>query len=380
MIRVLEFANIINRYDFIDNLVNFADPAEFEMSVCVRSEDADIARPLFPENTKYRLLPGNSRRDSLQTAWKLSKILREWQIDVIHTHHFEQAIIGWLATKIYPKTKLLIGRHYSDAIYRLPKSIKQTGLLKLEQIINRHAARIIVPSQYIFDLLTKRQNIEAEKIDVVLYGFVPEKYHLPDADQIESVRSEFKMDGRFVVANFSRLHEEKGHCYLVEAVAKLREKIPNLLVLCVGEGGERQNIERRIKNSGVAENIKLVGWRRDAMTIMAAADAVAQSTLQEAFSQVMVESLWMSKPLIITDVSGAPDIIQNEVNGLLIPKADVEALAEALEKLFKNNRLREKIINNGRRFVEENLVIDKKIREYEQSFLKASGVQKQRGA
>ena len=371
MIRILEFADVINRYDFIDTLVHFADPAKFEMSVCVRSEDHNIAAPEYPESIKYRLIKGNSRVGTVPTAWKLSRLLREWKIDILHAHHYDQAIVGWLATKLYPKTKLVIGRHYSEALCRLPNGWKAKTLIGLEQIINRHAARIIVPSQLIFEILTTRQGIDAAKIDVVHYGFVPEKYAVPDAGKIATLRDEFRMNGRFVIGNFGRLHEEKGHRYLVEAAAALRDKIPTLLVLCVGEGPERENIERQIQTLGVEENVKLIGWRTDAMTIMSAVDAVVQSTLQEAFSQVMVETLWMSKPLVITDVSGAADIIRDGENGLLVPKADAAALAGAIERLVENAELRDRIAKNGHDFVAENLVIDKKIKDYERAFLDA---------
>ena len=107
------------------------------------------------------------------------------------------------------------------------------------------------------------------------------------------------------------------------------------------------------------------------MTIMSAVDAVVQSTLQEAFSQVMVETLWMSKPLVITDVSGAADIIRDGENGLLVPKADAAALAGAIERLVENAELRDRIAKNGHDFVAENLVIDKKIKDYERAFLDA---------
>lgn len=368
MIRVLEFANVINRYDFIDTLVHYANPATFEMSVCMRTEQHNIATPEYREQIKYALIEGNTRAGILPTAWKLSRVLREWKIDLLHAHHYDQAVIGWLATKLYPKTRLVIGRHYSDSIYRLPQAWKTKMFLGLEQIINRHAARIIVPSRMIFDILTERQGIDPGKIDVVHYGFVPEKYKLPDAGEIERLRGEFQMKGRFVVGNFGRLHEEKGHRYLVEAAAILRRTIPNLLVLCVGEGPEKENIEKQIKELGAEENVRLIGWRTDAMTIMSSVDVVVQSTLQEAFSQVMVEAMWMSKPLVITDVSGAPDIIRDGENGLLVPKADAAALAEAIGRLFENTALREGIAKKGHDFVAENLVIAKKIKEYEAAF------------
>lgn len=371
MIRVLEFADVINRYDFIDTLVHYSDRAKFEVSVCVRSEEHNILAPEYAEPIKYRLIEGKSRAGIVPAAWKLSRILRDWNIDLLHAHHYDQAIIGWIATRLYPKTKLVIGRHYSNSLYRLPDGYKAKMLIGLEQIINRHAARIIVPSKFIFEILTERQGIDPGKIDVVHYGFVPEKYSLPDAEGIREIREEFGMDGRFVIGNFARLHEEKGHRYLIEAAAKLRGKVPNLLMLCVGEGAERSNIEKQIKHLGVEDNVKLVGWRTDAMAIMSAVDVVAQSTLQEAFSQVMVEALWMSKPLIMTDVSGAPDIIRDGENGLLVPKADSDALANAIERLYGNEDLRERIAANGHKFVAENLVIDKKISEYERAFIKA---------
>lgn len=371
MIRVLEFADFINRFDFIDTLVHFVDPAKFEMSVCVRSEAHNIAKPEYSDPIKYRLIEGNSRSGIVPTAWKLSRLLREWKIDVLHAHHYDQAVVGWIATKLYPKTKLVIGRHYSDSLYRLPAGWKAKTLIGLEQRINRHASRIIVPSQLIFNILTEQQGIEAVKIDIVHYGFVPEKYALPDAAEIQKIRAEFGMEGRFTIGNFSRLHEEKGHLYLVEAVAMLREKIPNLLVVFVGEGPERANIEQQIQALGIAENVKLIGWRTDAMTIMSAVDAVVQSTLQEAFSQAMVEALWMSKPLVITNVSGAPDIIRDHENGLLVPKADAEAIAVAVEQLAADSELRDRLGASGHVSVSESLVINKKIKDYERAFEKA---------
>ncbi len=376
MIRVLEFANVINRYDFIDTLVHYADPEKYEMSVCVRSEEHNIASPVYGEQTRCRLIEGTSKAGMLPSAIKLARLLREWKIDVLHAHHYDQALIGWLATKLSPRTKLVIGRHYSDSIYRLPNALKSKCFLAAEQIVNRHASRIIVPSQMIFDILTKRQKIDPRKIDVVHYGFVPEKYDEVDPAAVAGVRGEFGMDGRFVAANFGRLHEEKGHRYLIAAAAILREKIPNLLVLCVGEGPERANIEQQIRELGLEENVKLVGWRTDAMTIMAAADVIVQSTLQEAFSQVMVEAMWMSKPLVITDVSGAPDIIRDGENGLLVPKANAEALAGAVERLADDDTLRSRLAENGRAFVSDQLVIKKKIKDYERAFEKA--VQEQR--
>lgn len=372
MIRVLQFADVINRYDFIDTLVEYADPDRFEMSVCLRSEEHGIARPLEPRSGKRRLIVGTSRASMPAAAFKLSRLLRDWNIDVLHTHHYDQAIIGWLATRLSPATKLVVGRHYSDSLYRIPSRVKSKAFLAAEGLVNSAATRIIVPSQMIYKILTERQGVDPNKIDIVHYGFVPEKYSAISPQEIAAVRKEFSMDGRFVVANFSRLHEEKGHRYLVDAAAKLIDKVPNLLVLLVGEGPERARIEDQIARLGVGENVKLTGWRTDAMAIMAAAEAVAQSTLQEAFSQAMIETMWMSKPLVMTDVSGARDVIASGENGLLVPPGDPQALGDAISKLAADAELARKLAANAHDYVANNLVISKKIKEYEQVFQKAA--------
>jgi glycosyltransferase involved in cell wall biosynthesis len=295
-------------------------------------------------------------------------LLRDWQADILHTHHYDQAVIGCLATWLHPKTCLIVGRHYSDAIYRERNSAKQKALLAVEKWVNQSASRIVVPSAYIWELLARRQNVEPIKLCKVPYGFVPEKYRLPSSAEVEQVRRDLKLKGAVVFGNFARLHEEKGQRYLIDAVAQLRPKLPHMRLLIVGEGPERRALGQRIAALGLGDCVSILGWRRDAMTLMAAVHAIVQPTLQEALSQVMVEALWMRKPLIITDVSGAPDIIMNEENGLLVPKADSVSLARAMEKVATDRALQVRLGDAGRAYVEEHLTIQRIISQYERVY------------
>ena len=137
MIRVLEFVNVINRFDFVDSIVRRANADKFEMYVCVRSEDHFIEKPETFDAGRYAVLAGESRLSIAGTAWKLSRLLKKWDIDILHAHHYDQAVIAWLATKLSPKVRLVIGRHYSDALYRLPDKWKSRFFIGLEQIVNR---------------------------------------------------------------------------------------------------------------------------------------------------------------------------------------------------------------------------------------------------
>lgn len=371
MIRVMQFADIINRYDFIDNIVQRADRDRFNMSVCVRSGASHIEAPVYPEDTPRWILSGTSRLHIPCAAYQLAGLLRQWRADILHTHLYDEAVVGWLATRIYPKTRLVVGRHYSDAIYRSVTGWKRKGMLVLEQIVNRAASRIIVPSTYIREILTRWQGVDSAKVDLVPYGFVPEKYAPPDPDEVKRLRAELALEGRFVLGSFGRLHEEKGQRFLIRAMEHAHAHFPQIVLLIVGEGPERRALEQQIRDADLGDVVRLLGWRRDAMTLIAAVDAVVQPTLQEAFSQVMAEALWMGKPLVITKVSGATDIICDSHNGLLVDKEDPRALTKAIERLVCDDRFRAKLATNGRHYVTQNLQIGNIILQYQNSYERA---------
>lgn len=371
MIRVLQFADVVNRHDFIDTIVRYADRGGFRVGVCVRTAESNIADPGYDDRVPHWVLPGLGRRDLFRTAWRLASLLRRWRADVLHTHHFDQAVIGWLATRLHRRTRLVVGRHYSDAIYRSAAGFKRKALLAVEQAVNAAADRIIAPSRLISDILTVRQGVDRGKVDCIPYGFHADKYVPPDETAVARLRTELGLVDAFVIGNFSRLHEEKGHRFLVEAVRRLRPRVPRLAVLIVGEGPERPALERQVRDSALSDTVRLLGWRRDAMSVMAAVDVVVQPTLQEAFSQVMAEALWMGKPLVISQVSGAPDVITDGVNGLLVPPGDPDSLAAAIDRVADDPALRARVVSAGRTYVETHLTIDRVIAQYEAAYLRA---------
>src|SRR5438270_12285746 len=82
MIRVVQFADVANRYDFIDNIVQFADPTRFTIGVCVRTPDSNIAEPVYHPDTCRWVLPGLGKRAIPTTAWRLAQLLRRWRADI----------------------------------------------------------------------------------------------------------------------------------------------------------------------------------------------------------------------------------------------------------------------------------------------------------
>ena len=364
-IKVLHFTDIVNRFDFIDNVIRYVDKDKFEVGLCLTNPNSNIQSASYPDDFPLWVIESKGRRSFPRVVRELARVLRTWGADIIHTHHYDPAVIGFLATRLYPQTKLVVGRHYSDAIYRIPSKVKRHVYLMVENAVNSAAARIIVPSKYIREILVDWQGINADKVDIIHYGFDPEKYSLPSEDEINTLRNEMGLEGKFVIGTFARLDRGKGHRFLLEAVSQLSVELPHLVWLIVGDGPERRDLERRVAEKGLEGRAVFLGWRRDAIKLMAAIDVVVQPTLHEAFSQVMIEALWMKRPLIITEVGGAVDIIRDGENGILVPKEDPKALASAISRLACDQGLRERLGGNGHAFVNESLTASKVVRCYE---------------
>jgi hypothetical protein len=84
----------------------------------MRTGESNIEAPAYPRDIPQWTLNGISRREIPRAAFQLARLLRQRKVDILHAHHYDQAVIGLLATRLHPGTKLVVGRHYSDAIYR----------------------------------------------------------------------------------------------------------------------------------------------------------------------------------------------------------------------------------------------------------------------
>jgi glycosyltransferase involved in cell wall biosynthesis len=365
-VRVLQVADVVNRYDFIDVIVEHADPRRAEVSVATFGRPPNIADPGYPgRGVRVADLGARAGRRAYPDALRrLRRLVADWQIDVVHCHHYDPAVLTWLATRASP-VRFVVGRHYSDAIELNTTGLRRRAYLGLERRVMAAAASTVVPSTMIAGLV-EAQGVPVERVHLVPYAFVPAKYeHVDPVDTTAARRSVGLGDDDFVVGTFARLYHDKGHRYLLAAMAELVPAWPDLRWLVVGDGAERAALESAAMAAGLDGHVRFAGWRRDAMRLMAATDVVVQPTLQEAFSQVMGEAMWLERPLVITDVSGATDIVEDGVNGFVVPKRDPAALARAIRRLGADESLRRRLGTAGRRWITTQLTPERIVPRYE---------------
>lgn len=181
-----------------------------------------------------------------------------------------------------------------------------------------------------------------------------------------AVRREFNWtDNERLVGVIGRLDWWKGHDYFLRALAQVKERLPDVRGLIVGapETSARnrayfQELRELARSLGLEESVVFTGFRSDVPRLMAALEIVVlSSSAPEPFGRVVIEGMAAGKPVIATAAGGVLDIIEDGVNGLLIPGQDATAMAQAMLRLLLNPELARQIASAARERVGDKFTV-----------------------
>ena len=171
----------------------------------------------------------------------------------------------------------------------------------------------------------------------------------------------------FIVGIIGRITPLKGHAYFFKSMAKVMRKMPNVSIWVIGDaarGKERykDEIDVLVKRLGLSSSVEFLGRQRDIPHILNQLDLLVVPTVgEEAFGRVIIEAQAAGVPVVASRVGGIVDIIDDGVNGVLVPARDVGAMSEAVVKILHDTTLAKKIVNAGRKSVMEKFTLDKMV-------------------
>ncbi len=278
-------------------------------------------------------------------AWRLARLLKDRQIDILHTHLFYSGLIGVFAKLLYKKTIFALMRHHTAVVRMLGSRIH----IAADKWMAEKADHVLTVSKaaraYMFDV----DGIRRDNIDVVYLGFDFEQMSPNPEDRLR-VRREFDFaDDDLVVGYVGNFANGKGHLQLVEAFATIAREAPEVKLFFVGRGmlPEVEAAAAKIPDGRVI----FAGWRDDISACFNAMDIFVQPSLSEAFSQVLIEAMGVGLPVIATDVGGANEVIENGVNGLLIEPDNTDAIYKAFMRLYTDRQCLKRVSKAGSRSV-----------------------------
>jgi glycosyltransferase involved in cell wall biosynthesis len=292
----------------------------------------------------------------LGSPWRLWRFLRKEEIQLLHTHLYRANILGRVVGGLAGVPIILSSQQSIDSW----KRIYHTWL---DGLSSRFAHSIIANSHAAEKILVVREKIPAKKIKVI-YTTIDTATFSYNRD-----RPAIGKNGSTVtIGCVARLHPEKGVQYIPLIGQQLKEKIPRLKMLVIGDGPWRAKLEKTIGHLGLSENIVLLGWRNDIKDLLSAMDVFFLPSREESFPRGILEALAMARPVVATDVGGVGEIIRDKLHGLLVPPQNPAALAEAILWILENKGEARAMAERGRDRVREYFSLDRMMKETEELY------------
>ncbi|MEM9347185.1 MAG: glycosyltransferase [Planctomycetota bacterium] len=303
------------RFDFVFLCLDGLGPLAEALA-----EDGFVVESL---NRKPGLDHGASRR--------LNDRLHHHHADLVHAHQYTPFFYSAMARGLFGKHPPILftehGRHYPDK-----RSIKRVLANKL---LLKRTDQITAVGRFVKEALIKNEGLPGQRIAIVHNGIEPG----PEPDEADRTRARQLLaidNDRPVVMQVARLHPVKDHGTALRAWSIVHAKMPNALLVLIGDGPERNKLKQLVEQLNLQDAVHFTGAVENARELIPAADLCVLTSLSEGLSVTLLEAMAAGKPIVATDVGGNPETVIHGETGLLAPRRDIEAIAQSILKLLPN--------------------------------------------
>ncbi|SAK46822.1 glycosyl transferase family 1 [Caballeronia hypogeia] len=275
----------------------------------------------------------------MQSMLRIKGLLRRRAFDVLNTHSGHDSLVAGTAGRLARTPLIVRTRHLA-----LPIS----SLATYTWIPHR----VIAVSNYVRRYLISA-GVAEKRVHTIYDGI-----NQPQSVAHSTLRSELDLGpDAFIACMVAIMRDKKGHEDLIAAVGPLLETHPNLHVVMAGDGPWFDRIKGIVDGLGLAHRIHLLGFRTDVPNIFRGSDLFVLPTHQEALGQAFIEAMAAGLPVIGTSVDGVPELIDDNVNGLLVPPRDPVALRAALARMIDEPDLRQRLRRESLRITERGFTV-----------------------
>ncbi len=362
-------AHIIYRLDIggmengLVNLINAIPPERYRHAVVCLTEYTDFRSRIRRPEVEYYALHKRSGKD-LGVSVRLWRLLRRLRPDIVHTRNLSAldslvpATLAGVAARVH-------GEHGRDMIDLDGRNRKYNMLRRLlRPLVHRY-----VPLSRDLEIwLRECIGVPTESIVRIYNGVDTEKFH-PAADGRVPLPVEgFAPPGTIVIGTVGRLQAVKDQITLVKTFLRLLEMAPDfrnrLRLVLIGDGPLRAEAAERLTSAGVAELAWMPGARDDIPELLRAFDIFVLPSIAEGISNTILEAMASGLPVVATRVGGNPELVVENVTGLLVPAADPVAMATALSAYVRDPAQGQRHGDAGRKRVQSDFSLRVMVERY----------------
>lgn len=284
--------------------------------------------------------------EGLRKGLQLARFIRRQGIRLVVTYHHDADLWGAPFARLGGAAVVSSRR---DMGYQLER--KHVWAYRL---INHLFTRVIAVSDAVGGIVRRREWLPARKIVTVRNGVDTTPYE-GALDAPDKKRSLGLDPSRQIVGMVASLRPVKGQEFFVRAAALVLKKRPRTQFVLVGrcDSSYFRLVQGLIGDLGLADAVFCLGARDDVAEILRVLDVFVMSSLQEGFSNAIIEAMAAGVPVVASSGGGNPEAVQEGVTGLLTPPGEVDGLAQKIERLLEDESLRRRLAENAREAVRQ---------------------------
>lgn len=264
---------------------------------------------------------------------RLLEIQRRNEYDIIHVHTPIAALYGRLLKLKFPRLRTIYTAHG----YHFLKGCSKLGWIlyyPIEKVMAKFTDVIININKEDYEIT--KEKLRPKKCYLLNgVGLDLGKYKKLSEEEISEKKKELGLsDSDFIVLMIAELNKNKNHIQLINAIEILSKQYSNIKVLCIGDGGLKDELEEMIHLRNLQNNVFMLGYREDVNNLINVSDIGILMSYREGLPRNIMEFMACGRKIIATDIRGCRDLICNETIGTLVNVGDYEETAKAIEKYY----------------------------------------------
>ena len=293
---------------------------------------------------------------------RLARLIRRERPTILHTHTAKAGAVGRLAALLAggARPPIVVHTFHGHVLRGYFNPVASRGFRILERVLANMTTTLVAVSPEVEDDLVRLHVAPASKFAVIRLGIELDQRVGDDHPERTATRRLLGLgDDPFVVGWVGRMTAVKRTDVVVRVLRELVERGVDARLLLVGDGPDRDDLERYAHELGVIRRCLFLGYQEDVARWYDAIDALLLPSVNEGTPVSVIESLAARRPAVATRVGGTPDVIRDGVDGFLVDSGDGEALAERLAELARDPQLRTQMGAAGRERVLQRYAVDR---------------------
>ncbi len=291
----------------------------------------------------------------LSAAWKFARLITRLRPDVVHAHDPHGIAMAALAMSLSSGSKRGGALPALVASRRVDFHLKPNSFSRWKY---RQVDCFIAASEAIRQMLVA-DGIAADRTVTVHEGIDVD--HVVAAPRVNVHEAFWLPHGAPVIGNVAALVPHKGQRYLIDAAPLVLRHVPDARFVILGEGELREHLERQVHEHHLEKHVLLPGFRTDVLGCIKGFDLFVMSSVTEGLGTSLLDAMACSRPIVATSAGGIPEIVEDGVNGLLVPPRDAGALAAAIVRALGDADLRARLGRTGFERVRDRFTVERMV-------------------